>query len=175
MEPGSLVRSRTVRVLAEAGIALIRCSLRERTVQANFNQADFAAVRIDIIDGLLNGVTNGTHCNDNVLCVRSAIVVEQFVVGADFGVDFVHVLLYDCGNRVIVGVAGLTSLEEDVGVLSGTTQNRMVRVQRTVFERFDSVHIQHIAQVLVVPDLESSGSHGKYGNRRRNAGRAHGP
>ena len=131
MAPGSLVRSRTLIVLTVSGIASIRCLCENGRYRRTLIRPTFVAVRIDIIDGLFDGVTHRTHCNDNVLCVRSAVVVEQLVVGADLGVDFVHVLLYDCGNRVIVGVAGLTSLEEDVGVLSGTTQNRMFRVERT--------------------------------------------
>ena len=128
--------------------------LGERTVQADFDQAGFAAVGVDIIDRLFDGVADRSHRDDDMLRIFGAVVVEQFIVGPDFSVDFVHVLLYDCRNRIIVGVAGLASLEENVGILCSAAQNRMVRVQCTVFKRFNSVHIQQFTQVFVVPNLD---------------------
>ena len=50
------------------------------------------------------------------------MVVEQLIVGANLGIDFVHVLLNDAGNCIVVGVAGLAGLEEDVRILSSTAQ-----------------------------------------------------
>ena len=57
------------------------------------------------------------HGNDDAVGVGRAVVVEQLVVGAELGVDLVHVLLDHGGQRVVVAVAGLAVLEEDVAVL----------------------------------------------------------
>ena len=89
-----------------------------------------------------------------MLGVRRAVVVEELVVGADFDIDLVHILLNDGGQRVVVGVGGLLGLEEDVGVLGGAMQHRMLRVQGAGAECLDSIPVKHLAEVLVVPDLD---------------------
>lgn len=58
-----------------------------------------------------------------MLCVRCAVVVKQFVVAADSGVDLVHAALNDLRQGVVIRVAGFTGLEIDVGVLRSTAQN----------------------------------------------------
>ena len=89
-----------------------------------------------------------------MLGVCSAVVVEELIVGAQLGIDLAHVLLDDGGNCIVVGVAGLTSLEEDVRVLSGAPENRMVGVQSPVAERLNGVHVDHVLQVCIIPDLD---------------------
>lgn len=56
-----------------------------------------------------------------MLCVRRAVVVKQFVVAADSGVDLVHAALNDLRQGVVIRVAGFTGLEIDVG---GSAQYR---------------------------------------------------
>ena len=59
-----------------------------------------------------------------LLRIRSAIVVEGLVIGADLLVDLVHVVDNDLRNRIVVLVASLTSLEEDIAVLCLAAENR---------------------------------------------------
>ena len=54
----------------------------------------------------------------------------------------------------MVGVAGFASLEEDVRVLSGTAQYRMLRVQSMLAELLNSVHVHHVLEVLVIPNFD---------------------
>ena len=46
-----------------------------------------------VVDGLFDCIVYGTHGYDYVLCIRSAVVVEQLVISTDLLVDLVHVLL----------------------------------------------------------------------------------
>ena len=84
----------------------------------------------------------------------SAVVVEGLIIGADLGVDLVHVVNHNLGNRVVIGVASLASLEEDIVVLGGTADHRMLWIQSAAAELVHSLPIQHIGQILIIPLLD---------------------
>ena len=127
----------------------------EGSVKSNLNKAELCAlVGVQVVDGLLDGVTYRAHSNDNVCCIGSAVVVEELIVSADLGIYLAHILLYDAGDSVIVGVAGLASLEEDIAVLSGTAEYGVLRVDSSLSECLDSVHINHLGNVLLIPYLD---------------------
>ena len=89
-----------------------------------------------------------------MLCISSAVVIEQLVVRADLGVYLVHVLLNDSRKSIIVRIAGLSCLEEDIGVLSGTSVAWMVWIQSVLAECCNGIQISHILQILVIPGLD---------------------
>ena len=125
----------------------------ERTVQANFYNAYLLALLCQIVDGLLDRVVDGTHGNNHMLRVCGAVIVEQLIVGADLGIYLVHVLLHDRRKRVVVRIAGLSYLEEDIRVLSGASLAGVVGIQRSLTELVDGVHIRHLLQILIIPGL----------------------
>ena len=89
-----------------------------------------------------------------MLCIRSAIVVEQLVVCANLLIDLVHVFLNNRRKCIVVRVAGLSYLEEDIRVLSRTALTRVVRVQCILTECIDCIHICHIFQIFIIPGLD---------------------
>ena len=101
----------------------------ERTVQADLDEADLFAVGVHVVDDFLSDVVDGAHRDDDAVSVGRAVVVEQLVVGAELFVDLAHVLLNDCGQRVVVLVAGFTVLEEDIAVLVAAAGSRMLRIE----------------------------------------------
>ena len=121
------------------------------TVQTDLDQADLLAVRVEVVDGLLEGVAEGAHADHDAVGVLGAVVVEEVVAGAELLVDLVHVGLDDGGKRVIGGVAGLAVLEEDVAVLVRAADVRVLGVQGVVAEGLDRVHVEHVLEVLEVP------------------------
>ena len=125
----------------------------EGTVQTNLNQTNLLALSGQVVDNFLSDVADGAHCDDDALCVRCAVVVEQLIVGAQLCVDLCHVLFNDARYGVVELVAGLTMLEEDVAVLVRAAHDRMLRVQSALAERLNSVHIAHLSQVAVIPNL----------------------
>ena len=107
---------------------------------------------VEIVDDFFGDVADGAHRDDNAVGVGSAVVVEELIVGAELGVDLVHILLDDFGKRVIVLVAGLTVLEEGVAVFVGAAHVRMLGVERVLTEGFDGLHVAHIGKILIVPN-----------------------
>ena len=130
------------------------CGGYERSVQSYLNQADLSALLCEVVDGLLDGVAYGAHGYDDFLSVGSAVVVEQLVICADLLVHLVHVLGDYIGDIVVVGVASLASLEEDIRVLRSAVEHGLLRIERSVAERLDSVHVYHTLEGLVVPLLD---------------------
>ena len=124
----------------------------ERTVQADLHEADLLTVSVHVVDDFLCDVADGAHGDDDALCVRCAIVVEQLVVGAELGIDLAHVLLDDLRQSVVVAVAGLAMLEERVAVLVRAAHSGALGVQAVVAEGSHCVHVTHFLQVIVVPD-----------------------
>ena len=56
------------------------------------------------------------------------MVVEELIVSAGEGVDFVHVFFDDGGEVVVVGVGDFPFLEVDVRVLGGAADDGVVGV-----------------------------------------------
>ena len=125
----------------------------ERTVETDFYKSVFFACGVEVVDGLLDGVANGAHSYNNVLGVRSAVVVEELIIGADFGVDFVHIFLNNFGKCVIELVAGFSCLEENIRVLGGTAGDRVVGVKGVFAESVNGVEISESLELFVVPNL----------------------
>ena len=126
----------------------------EGTVQMDLDQAHLLTGGIEVIDDFLDGLAGGAHGDDDLVGIGSAIVVEGLIVGADFLVDLVHVVNHNLGHGVVVLVASLAGLEEDVAVLGLAAQHGVLGVQGAAAELVDSVPIQQVAQVLVIPDLD---------------------
>ena len=127
--------------------------LGEGTVQADLDEAVLAALGVQVVDGLVDGLADGAHGDDDVFGGGIAVVVEQGVVGANLGVHLVHVLLHNGGKGVIEGVAGLAGLEEDIAVLGGAPQDGVLRVQGVLPEGVHGVHVHQFLQVVIIPDL----------------------
>ena len=126
----------------------------ERTIQTNFDKTDLLTGSGQVVDDFFRDVAEGTHRHDDAIRVGSAVVVEQLIVGAQLLVDLAHVLFNDTRNGIIVLVAGLAMLEEDVAVRVRTAHHGMLGVQSTLAERRNRVHIAHLGQIVVVPDLD---------------------
>ena len=133
--------------------SLDQCLRAERTIQANLHETDLLTLLQQMIDGLLNRVVDGTHCDDNDFRILCAVVVEELIIRAELCIDLVHVVLHNLRQSVIVLVSRLVDLEEDVRVLRLALLLRVVRVQRLIAERLNCVEISHILQILVIPDL----------------------
>ena len=108
-------------------------------------------MRGHVIDDLLGDVADGAHGNDDPLSVGSTIVVEELIVGAQLGVDLVHVLLHHGGQSVVVGVAGLAMLEEDVAVFVGAAHVGMLGIERMLAEGVHGVHVAHFLEIVIIP------------------------
>ena len=126
----------------------------EGAEQAHLHQTHLLAVGVQVVDDLLGHVADGAHGHDDAVSVGGAVVVEQLIVGAQLGVDLVHVLLHHGGQGGVVAVAGLAVLEEDVAVLVAAAHMGMLGVQGVLAELGHGVHVAHILQVLVVPDSD---------------------
>ena len=129
----------------------------------------FLPCSIQVLDGLIDGLTDGTHRNDNVLSIRSAVVVEQLVVGADLLVYLVHVLLYNSGKCIVVRVACLASLEEDIRVLSRTSlaADDSGSAHACGMRRLHHDRPYHSGHRNPIP--RSSAAHEMYGSHRRSS------
>ena len=123
----------------------------ERSVKVNLNKANLLAGCYEVIDNLFDGLTDRAHSDDDLLRIRSAIVVEGLVIGADLLVDLVHVIDNGLRNRIVVLVASLTSLEEDIAVLCLAAENRVLRIQSVSSELVYGIPVEHLAEILVVP------------------------
>jgi len=126
----------------------------EGSVKTNLNKADLFALRHHIIDNFLCNVTNRAHSNDNSVCLGMTVVVEELVVGTDLLVYLVHIFLDDLGELLIVTVASLSVLEEDIAVFSRSSEHGMLGVYCSCAECGNSVLIDHFIELFVIPNLD---------------------
>ena len=105
----------------------------------------------EVVDDFLGHIADGAHGDDDPVGVRGAVVVEELVVGAQLLVDLAHVLLHHGGQSVVVLVAGLAVLEEDVAVLVGAAGGGVLGVQGVLAELLNGLHVAHVLQVGVIP------------------------
>ena len=67
--------------------------------------------------------------------------------------DFFHIMLNDCGNGHVTGVAGFAILEVNVRVLGGAGKVRMLRIERARTEGGHCIVIKQLAHILVIYGL----------------------
>ena len=112
----------------------------------NLDEADFLTFFAELVNRFLDGTGDRAHGDDDVFCVRSAVVIEKVVRTARQFADLVHVVLDNVGQALIPGVIGFTGLEEHVRVGNGTAHDRMFRVQAGVFEMIKGIAVDELAQ-----------------------------
>ena len=104
-----------------------------------------------VIDNFLCNVANRTHCNNNSVCIRSAVVVEQLIICTDLSVNLIHVIFNNIGKCIIILVASFSVLEEYIAVFSGATKNRMFRVDSSCTECSNCILIYHRLKIFIIP------------------------
>ena len=122
---------------------------RERTIQVNFQNAQFGAFGVQVVDGFFHRFGARTHNHDNLFGISRADIVDDMILTAGNLGKLVHFFLNDAFYLVIVRIAGFAALEEDVRVLRGTADNRSFRTQ-SVFGVEGIVHtLEHCSQIVV--------------------------
>ena len=120
----------------------------------NLNKTCFFASCVKIINSFGNGVAYGAHSNDDVLCIRSAVVIERLIIRADLFIYHVHIHNSGLYGIVIILVASLSVLEKDIRVFGRAAQCGMLRIQSVRSEALNIVHIHHGFKIFVIPDLD---------------------
>ena len=100
---------------------------RERTIQMDFDDAVLLVLQMG--NGRFSRIGARTHDDDNLFGVLRTDIVDQMILTAgDFGI-LIHRFLNDARNLFIIGVRSFANLEEHVGVLRRTAQQRVIRRQ----------------------------------------------
>ena len=115
----------------------------------NFQQAQFGAVGIQIVNGFFNGFGAGTHNNDNLFGISRADVINNMILAAADFSELVHFFLNDAFNFFVEGVGSFAALEEDVRVLSCTADDRRFRTQSMFSVERVVNAFEHGAQIVV--------------------------
>ena len=119
-----------------------------------FGRTALAAAAGEVVDGLLDGLGDGAHGDDDVLGGGVAVVLEGTVAAAGELGDLAHVAGHDVRDGVVVLVASLHALEVDVAVLGGAAGDRGVRVQRALAEAGEGLLGDHFAEGVLVEGLD---------------------
>ena len=126
----------------------------EWSVQTDLQETNFFALGIEVVNNFFKCFADGTHCDDNVFCVFSTIVVEELVVTASLLGDCFHVLFGDANNVFVVLVGTFSLLEEDIRVLVGTLYNWMFWVQTAFAECLNSIHVDLFFEEVFVHNFD---------------------
>ena len=88
------------------------------------------------------------------LGVLGSVVVEEVIFTTGDAGDFLHVVLYDFGDTVVVFVASLAVLEEYVTVLGHTACYGVGGVEGTCAEVGESLLVHQGSEVVLVHGLD---------------------
>ena len=122
----------------------------ERAVEVDADDANFFAVPVEIINGFLHSLADGTDSDNNAVGVGRAVIIEDVVNSAgDFG-NVRHSFFDDVGQGVIIFVDGLADLEVNVWVGSGAANDGMVGIESAAAEIIYRVEVGDFRKVGVV-------------------------
>ena len=99
---------------------------RERPHQADFQHADFLALRGEMVDRLVDRFGAGAHDDDDSFGIGRAFILEELVLAANQLGELVHRVLHDGGTSQVIRIHRLAALEVNVGILRRAAQYRMV-------------------------------------------------
>ena len=155
-----LAESSGLLAAVEHGDALHRCGedveeilLGEGAVEMDFHDAGLLSPGVEIVHGLLDGLADRAHGDDDVLGIGSAVVIEGVVLPSGKLFDLIHVGFHEIGNGLVEGVDGFLRLEEDVGVLGGSLYVGVLRVEPPGLEAGKGVIVHELREIVVVKDV----------------------
>ena len=119
----------------------------------NLNKANLFALCIKIINGFCDSVANRAHSDDDMLCIRCAVVIKGLVIGADFLVYLIHIHNGGFNSIVIILIASLSVLEEDIRVFRRAAKRGVLRIKCTLTEALNIIHINHVFKIFVIPNF----------------------
>ena len=126
----------------------------EGAVEADLDEAGLFAAGTLIIDDFLDGLADRAHGDDDLLGIGIAVVIEEVIIAADHGVDFIHVVLHHAGEGIVELIGDLALLEEDIGVLGTAAQHGAVGGKPAVPEGIHRGAVQKGLQLLIAPHLD---------------------
>ena len=126
----------------------------ERSVKSDFENAYLVTFFVHFRYGFFDRFRAAAHDHDNVFRVGRAHVIEKMITSARKSGNFIHHLLNDCRNFVVIFVRGFSVLEVSIAVLSRTFLNRVIGVQRSLSEILDIFHIDEFLHILIVDSLD---------------------
>ena len=134
--------------LCRCGDSLADSLDRERTIEMDSHHTDLLTLLGKVVDSLAGRLCGRTHQNDDVLSIRSTIVVEEVILTTCNLGNLSQVLLNYLGYCVVVLVASLAMSEEGLRVLGSTTCVRTLRAHGTVAETLDPLFLHERTDVL---------------------------
>ena len=123
---------------------------RERTIEVNVQDTDFFALFAKDLGNFFSSLSTAAHHNNDIFCISSAGVVEEFIITASQLADFFHVFFNDFRQGIIVFVDSFASLEVDIRVLSRTAGNRVIRIQGMFAEFIQCFVVNQFSKVIIV-------------------------
>ena len=121
----------------------------ERQEQADLDEAELRALRVERVDRLFDRFAGRAHGDDDAVRVRSSVVVIKVILAAGDFRELVHEVLDDSGNGVVVFVDGFAALEIDVRILRGAVDVRALRRHGAGAEGGDVLFVDDGADFVV--------------------------
>ncbi|MPN21286.1 hypothetical protein SDC9_168665 [bioreactor metagenome] len=120
----------------------------------NFNDSDFFAFSVEIVNSFFCGLAGRPHKNYNTLGIRSTIIVERMILSScNFG-DLIHIFFDDIRKICVETVCCFFCLEVYIRVLSSTFLVGVLRIQSTIFKSFYCIPINKFCQIIIIHQLD---------------------
>ena len=101
---------------------------RERPIQMDLKISNFFTAVSQIVNDFPRRLANRAHSDDDPLCIRCAVVIEEMVFATRNLAELVQVTLYYFWQHIVLRIAGLCVLEVHIWPLNGGTDNGVVWV-----------------------------------------------
>ena len=118
------------------------------------NDTVLSSVLLEVVDSLLDGLGDRAHGYDDLLCVRSSVVLERAVCASGKLAELAHIAGHHVRNGLVVLVPGLHSLEVNVSVLGCTPGDRSLRRKRAGSESLERFLADHLPEIVLVNGLD---------------------
>ncbi len=108
------------------------------------DRADLFSFCGKIVHRFVNRVADRTHGDNNPFGVGRPVIIVKAVFPAGLHLKLLQVVFDNTGKGIIEGVCALSLLKVDIGVLGGTPDDRMLRIERPVSELPDCLHVDEV-------------------------------
>ncbi|GFI58930.1 hypothetical protein IMSAG025_02394 [Muribaculaceae bacterium] len=107
-----------------------------------------------MVDCLFDTLCHTAHCDNHTVSLGISVIIEKSIVATGYLVNLFYVVLYDFGYRVVIGIACLAVLEEDIGILCHTSRHRLVGVEGALTELCKCLAVKKRGEILFAESLD---------------------